>query len=94
MSYNGNFNYIDGPPATTLHATPPQGIGYSSIASSSTTSNVNFTMTADCGASSHFIDNRLLPGVEERMLKCVHLEPSLIRNVAGGRRLSGVGKGI
>ena len=37
--------------ASTLHATPPQGIGYSFIASYSTTSNFNFTMTADSGSS-------------------------------------------
>ena len=38
-------------PVSTLHATPPQGIGCSFIASSSTTSNVNLTMTADSGES-------------------------------------------
>ena len=81
-------------PASNLHATPPQGIGYSFIAASSTTSNVNFTMTVDSGASSHFIDNRLLPGIEQRMLNYVHLEPLVIINVAGGHRLLAVGKWI
>ena len=51
-------------------------------------------MTADSGASSHLIDNRLLPGIEQRMLNYVHLEPPLTLSVAGGYRLSGVGKGI
>ena len=79
-------------PATTLHASPPQGIGNSFIAAS-TTRNANLTMTADSGASSHFIDNRILPGIEQRMLNHVHLEPPEIINGAGGHRLSGV-KGI
>ena len=81
-------------PASSLHATPPQGIGYSFIASSFTTSNVNFTMTADSGESSQFINNLLLPGTEHRMLNYVHLEPHVSRNIAGGHRRSGVGKGI
>ena len=51
-------------------------------------------MTADSRASSHFIDNRLLPGIEQRMLNYVHLEPPLTLSVAGGYRLSGVGKGV
>ena len=51
-------------------------------------------MTVDSGASSHFIDNRLLPGIEQRMLNYVHLEPLVIINVAGGHRLLAVGKWI
>ena len=82
------------PPATTLHESPPQGIGYSFIAACSATSNVNLTMTADSGASNHFIDNRCLPGIEQRMLNYVHLEPPVVINDAGGHRLSGFGKGI
>ena len=77
-------------PATTLHTSPPQGVGYSFIAASSTTSN----MTADSCASSQFIDNRLLRGIEQRMLYYLHLEPPVIINVAGGHRLSGVGQGF
>ena len=93
-NYNGNFNCVTATPATTLHATPPHGIGYSFIAAFSTKSNVNFTMTADSGASSHFIGDRLLPIIEHCMLNCVHLEPPAIIYIAGGYRLSGVGKGI
>ena len=81
-------------PATTLHASPQQGIGYSLIAASSDKSDVNFTMTADSGASSHFVDNQLITGIEQRMLSYVHREPSVTINVAGGHRLSGVGKAI
>ena len=48
-NYNGNFNYIDG--NSRYDST-------CNIAGSSTTSNVNFTITADDGASSHFIENQ------------------------------------
>ena len=51
-------------------------------------------MTADSRASSHFIDNRLLPGIEQRMLNYVNQEPPVTTDVAGGHRLSGVGERI
>ena len=78
----------------SLSKTPPRGMGYSFVAAASTATNVNFTMTADSDEPSHSIDNRLLPGIEKRMLSNVHLEPPAIINAAGCHRLSGVGKGI
>ena len=69
-NYNGNFNYIDG--NSRYDST-------CNIAGSSTTSNVNFTITADDGASSHFIENQLLPGIGQRMLNQVHVKPPVIK---------------
>ena len=57
-------------------------------------SDVNFTLTADSGASGHFIDSQLPLGIEQRMLNYVHLDPPVAIQVAGGHRLSGVGKGV
>ena len=51
-------------------------------------------MTADSGASSHFIDNQLLPGIEHKMNHYVQLDPPVIINVAGNHRLYGVGQGV
>ena len=45
---------------------PPVGIGYSFIAAPPikiAAQPVNYSMTADSGASSHFVDNQLLPGI-------------------------------
>ena len=46
---------------------PPVGIGYSFTAAPAiniAAQPVDCSMTADSGASSHFIDNQLLPGIE------------------------------
>ena len=51
-------------------------------------------MTADSGASSHFIDNRLLSGIELKMNHHVHLTPPVTINVAGNHRLYSVGHGV
>ena len=55
---------------------------------------VDFSMTADSGASSHFIDNQLLPGIEHKMNHYEQLESSVTINVAGNCRISGVGQGV
>ena len=48
-------------------SSPPVGISYFFIAApriNIAAQPVDFSMTADSGASSHFIDNQLLPGIE------------------------------
>ena len=65
---------------------PPVGIGYSFIAAppiNIAAQPVDFSMTADSGACSHFIDNQLLPGIEHKMNHYVQLDPPVIINVAG-----------
>ena len=82
------------PPCPSL---PPVGIGYSFIAAppiNIAAQPVDFSMTADSGASSHFIDNQLLPGIEHKMNHYVQLDPPVIINVAGNHRLYGVGQGV
>ena len=95
-NYNGNFKLHRRKLQLQLYMHPlhkASGIP-SSLLLPLTTSNANFTMTADSGALSHFINNRLLPGIEKRMLNYVHLEPPVVINVAEGHRRSGVGRGI
>ena len=78
-------------------SSPPVGIGYSVIAAlpiNVAAQPVDFSMTADSGASSHFIDNQLLPGFEHKINRYVQLDPPLIINVAGNHRLFGVGQGV
>ena len=76
---------------------PPVGIGYSFIAAPSiniAAQPVDFSMTADSGASSHFIDNQFLQGIEHKMNHYVQLDRPVIINVAGNHRLYGVGQGV
>ena len=78
-------------------SSPPVGIGYSFIAAPPITIDaqpVDFYMTADSGASSHFIDNQLLPGIEHKMNHYVQLDPPVTINVAENHRLYGVGQGV
>ena len=78
-------------------SSPPVGIGYSFIAAPPikiATQPIEFTVTADSGASSHFIDNQLLPGIELKINHYVHLNPPVTINVAGNHRLYGVGQGV
>ena len=51
-------------------------------------------MTADIGASSHFIGNQLLLGIKHKMNLHVQLDPPVTINVAGNHRLYGVGQGV
>ena len=78
-------------------SSPPAGIGYSFIAAphiNIAAQPVDFSMTADSGASSHFIDNQFLPGIEHKMNHYVQLNPPVVINVAGNHRLYGVGQGV
>ena len=78
-------------------SSPPAGIGYSFIAAPQiniAAQPVEFSMTADSGASSHFIDNQLLPGIEHKMNHYVQLDPPVTTKVAGNHRLYGVGQGV
>ena len=88
---------------STSFATPPYpssprtGIDYSFIATPSikiAAQPVDFSMTADSGASRHFIDNQLLPGIELKMNHYVQLDPPVAINVTGNHRLYGVGQGV
>ena len=66
-------------------SSPPVGIGYLFIAAppiNIAAQPVEFSMTADSGASSHFIDNQPLPGIEHKMNHYVQLDPPVIINVA------------
>ena len=85
---------------STSFATPscpssvPVGIGYIFIAAPPiriAAQPVNFSMAADSGAYSHFIDNQLLMGIEYKMNHYVQLDPPVIINVAGNHRLYGGG---
>ena len=51
-------------------------------------------MTADSGASSHFIDNQLLPVIEHKMNHYVQLDPPVTITVEGNHRLDGVGQRV
>ena len=76
---------------------PPAGLGYSFIAAfpiNIAAQPVDFSMTADSGASSHFIDNQLLPVIEHKMNHYVQLDPPVIINVAGNHRLYGDDQGV
>ena len=78
-------------------SSPPVGIGCSFIASPPININaqpVDFSMTADSGASSHFTDNQLLRSIEHEMNYYVKLDPTVTVNVAGNNRLYGVGQGV
>ena len=55
---------------------------------------IDFSMTADSRASSHFIDNELLPGIEHTMNHYVQLDPPVTINVAGNHRLYVVDQGV
>ena len=76
---------------------PPVGIGYSFIAAppiNIAAQPVDFSMTADSGACSHFIDNQFLPGIEHKINHYVQLDPPVIINEAGNHRLYGVGQAV
>ena len=76
---------------------PPVGIGYSVIAAppiNIAAQPVDFSMTPDSGASSHFVDKQLLPGIEHKINHNVQLDPPVTINVAGNHRLYGVGQGV
>ena len=78
-------------------SSPPVCIGYFFIAAPPikiAAQPVDFSMTADSGASSHFIDNQLLPGIEHKMNHYVQLDPPGIINAAGNHRLYGVVRGV
>ena len=76
---------------------PPVGIGYSFISAppiNIAAQPVDFSMAADCGAFSHFVDNQLLPGIELKMNHYVQLDPTETIEVARNHRLYGVGQGV
>ena len=53
-----------------------------------------FRMLSDSWASRHFIDDRLMVGVEGRMKNYVALKPPMIITTAGGNKLEGVAQGV
>ena len=78
-------------------SSPRVGIGYSIIAAppiNIAAQPVDSSMTAGSGASSHFIDNQLLPGIEHQINHYVQLDPPVTINLAGNHRLYGAGQGI
>lgn len=54
---------------------------------------VKFSMTSDCGASSHFIDNHIFPGTKRRIVDYVKLDWPATIVVAGDNQLHRIGKG-
>ena len=88
------FAYFATPPCPS---SPPVGIGYYFIAAppiNIAAQPVDVSMTADSGASSHFNDNQLLPGIEPKMNQYVQQDLPETVNVAGNHRLYGVGRGV
>ena len=78
-------------------SSPPVGIGYSFTAAPPTNTAaqpVDFSMIADSGAFSHFIDNQLLPGIELKTNHYAQLDLPVTTNVAENHRLDGVGQGV
>ena len=78
-------------------SSPPAGMGYYFIAAlpiNIAAQPVKSFITADSGASSHFIYNQLLPGIEHKMNHYVQLDPPVPNNVAGNHRLYGLGRGV
>ena len=75
---------------------PPVGIDYFIAATpiNNAAQPVEFSMTAARGASSHFIDNQLLPGTELKIYHDAQLDSPKTTNVAGSHRLYGVCQGV
>ena len=74
-----------------------QLLGYSFMAVPPITTaaqTVEFSITATNGASSHLIEDQLLPGNEHKINHYVQRVPPVTINVAGKRRLYGVGQGV
>ena len=73
---------------TNTEPTPPSGVGYTFLAGNLTDSpqkhaTTSFNMLVDSGASSHFVDPYLLPGIEKELLDFVKLDPPMCILAAG-----------
>ena len=84
---------------TNMEPTPPSGVGYTFLAGNLTDSpqkhaTTSFHMPVDSGASSHFVDPYLLPGIEKELLDFVKLDPPMCILAAGRNLLQGTSKGI
>ena len=76
---------------------PPVGIGHYFIVAlpiNIAAQPVVFSMTADSGASSHFIENHILPGIEHKMNHYVQLDPPVTINLAGNFAFVALVKGF
>ncbi len=90
--YNPVGQHAPGSATAPSAPAPPAGVGFSFIADT-TPSAPTFTMTVDTGASNHFLDSELLPGLDQRMVEYTKVDPPLIVNVAGQGQLHGTSKG-
>ena len=80
-------------PTPYVNESPPSGIGFSFLADSAIPGPLKFTMTSDCGASSHFVDSNRIGDIESRMKDIVKLDPPATIVVAGHNTLRGVSMG-
>ena len=77
------------PGSATALSIPPSGVGFSFLASHTNPEPVRFNMTVDTGASSHFLDPKLLPDITGNMIEHTKIDPPLIIDVAGKGQLHG-----
>ena len=82
-----------GAPTPYVNESPPSGVGFSFLAGSATPGPLNFTLTSDCGASSHFVDSNLIGDIKSRMKSIVKLDSPATIVVAGHSTLRGVSMG-
>ena len=69
------------------------GIGFLFLADCASPGPFKFTMTSDCGASSHFVYSNLIGDIESRITDIVKLGPPATIVVAGHSTLRGVSMG-
>ena len=80
-------------PTPYVIKSPPSGIGYPFLAGSTTLGPLKFTITLDCGMSSHFVDNSLIGDIESWMKDIVKLDPPATIVITNHSTLSGVSMG-
>ncbi|CAB1109566.1 unnamed protein product [Ectocarpus sp. CCAP 1310/34] len=90
--YSPSGQHAPGSTTASSAPAPPAGIGFSFIADSTAPAQT-FTMTVDTGASNHFLDNELIPALEQRMVEYTKIDPPLLIHVAGQGQLHGTAKG-
>ena len=62
-------------PTPYINESPPSGIAFLFLAGFVTSGPLKFTMTSDCGASSHFVDGYLIGDIASPMKDIVKLNP-------------------
>ena len=80
-------------PTPYVIESPLLDIGFLFLAGFATPGPLKFTMTSDCGASSHLVDSNLIGDIESWMKDIVKLDPPATIFVAGRSTLRGVSMG-